>query len=136
MSTQLIPFEVISEEVTSRALFAFLARSRGDTLRAYQQDLKGYRAWCRQHDLQLQARRPHLELYLRCMVQRNYAAATIGRRFATVAGFYRYAVIVGHLASDPTLAATRPAVSRGGSAARCCFRWIRRAVDRRSPRRP
>ena len=98
MSSQLIPLEVILDEVTGRALFAFLARYRGDTLRAYRQDLKAYLTWCQQHDLQpLQAQRPHLELYLRWMEQRGYAPATIGRRFATVAGFYRYAVIDGHL---------------------------------------
>jgi integrase/recombinase XerD len=44
------------------------------------------------------------------MEQRGYAPATIGRRFATVAGFYRYAVIDGVLAVDPTLAVTRPSV--------------------------
>jgi integrase/recombinase XerD len=111
MSTQLIPLDVISDAVTHRALFAFLARYRGDTLRAYQQDLKAYLAWCRQHDLQPPlAQRPHLELYLRWMEQRGYAAATIGRRSATVAGFYRYAVIDGHLPVDPTLAVIRPSV--------------------------
>ncbi len=111
MTTQLIPLDVITDEVTRRALFSFLARYRGDTLRAYQQDLKAYLTWCQQHELQpLQAQRPHLELYLRWMEQRNYAPATIGRRFATVAGFYRYAVIDGHLAIDPTVAVTRPAV--------------------------
>ena len=111
MFTQLIPREVIVDEVTHRALFAFLARYRGDTLRAYSQDLKAYLAWCQQHDLQpMRASRPHLELYLRWMEQRNYAPATISRRFATVAGFYRYAVIDGHLMVDPTVAVTRPAV--------------------------
>ncbi|MDQ3464234.1 MAG: site-specific integrase, partial [Actinomycetota bacterium] len=115
MTTQLIPLDVITDEVTRRALFSFLARYRGDTLRAYQQDLKAYLTWCQQHELQpLQAQRPHLELYLRWMEQRNYAAATIGRRFATVAGFYRYAVIDGHLPVDPTLAVTRPSVSWEG----------------------
>jgi len=111
MTTQLIPLDVITDEVTRRALFSFLARYRGDTLRAYQQDLKAYLTWCQQHELRpLQAQRPHLELYLRWMEQRGYAAATIGRRFATVAGFYRYAVIDGHLPVDPTLAVTRPSV--------------------------
>ncbi len=74
MSTPLIPLDGILDEVTRRALFAFLARYRGDTLRAYGQDLKAYLTWCQQHELQpLQARRPHLELYLRWMEQRNYA---------------------------------------------------------------
>ena len=111
MASSLILFDESLDEVTRRAVFGFLARYRGDTLRAYRQDLKAYLGWCQQHDLRpLRAQRPHLELYLRWMEQRGYAAATIGRRFATVAGFYRYAVIDGHLAADPTLAVTRPAV--------------------------
>jgi len=109
MSTQLIPLEVSLDEVTRRALFAFLARYRGDTLRAYRQDLKAYLTWCRQHELApLQAQRPHLELYLRWMEQRDYAAATIGRRFATVAGFYRYAEQEGLLERSPAVHVRRP----------------------------
>ncbi len=42
MSFQLTPLEVILLEVTGRALFAFLARYRGDTLWAYRQDLEAY----------------------------------------------------------------------------------------------
>ena len=52
----------------------------------------------------MRAERPHLELYLRWMEQRAYAPATIGRRFATVAGFYRYAVIDGHAVAAMDLA--------------------------------
>lgn len=111
MSGSLIQLDVILDEVTQRALFGFLARYHGDTLRAYRQDLKAYLRWCGQHDLQpMRAERPHLELYLRWMEQRAYAPATIGRRFATVAGFYRYEVIDGHLPADPSVAVTRPAV--------------------------
>ena len=51
-----------------------------------------------------------LELYLRWVEQRGLAPATISRRFTTVAGFYRYAVIDGHRDKDPSLAVTRPRV--------------------------
>jgi integrase/recombinase XerD len=44
------------------------------------------------------------------MEQQGLAPATIGRRFTTVAGFYRYAVIDGRLQKDPSLAVTRPRV--------------------------
>lgn len=78
---------------------------------AYQQDLRVYLRWCAQRDLQpLLARRPHLELYLRWLEDRGYAPATIGRRFTTVAGFYRYAVLDGHLPADPCVAVHRPKV--------------------------
>ncbi|GAC1444566.1 MAG: hypothetical protein NVSMB55_21370 [Mycobacteriales bacterium] len=50
-------------------------------------------------------------MYLRWMEQRGYAPATIGRRFGTVVAFYKYAVIDGHLVSNPALAVTRPRTS-------------------------
>jgi site-specific recombinase XerD len=93
------------------AAASFLARYRGATLRAYKQDLRAFFTWCAGHDLSpLAAERPHLELYIRWMEQRAYAPSTIGRRFSTVGGFYRYAVIDGHLPSDPTRAVGRPKV--------------------------
>ena len=109
MTTQMVPLDVVLEQTTRLAVMGFLARYRGATLRAYSQDLQAFVRWTAERDLQpLQARRPHLELYLRSMEQRGYAPTTISRRFATVAGFYRYAVVDGHLAADPTLAVTRP----------------------------
>ena len=95
----------------SYAALSFFARYRGDTLRAYTQDLKAFLGWCAERGIEpLQAQRPHLELYLRWMEQRGLAPATIGRRFTTVAGFYCYAVIDGHCDKDPSLAVTRPRV--------------------------
>lgn len=44
------------------------------------------------------------------MRQPGYGSSTISRRFTTVAGLYRYAVIDGLLSVDPTLAVTRPEV--------------------------
>lgn len=98
-------------DATQYAALSFLARYRGMTLRAYSKDLRYFLAWCAERDLKpLQAERPHLELYLRWLEQQGYAAATIGRRFTTVAGFYRYAVIDGHCAKDPAASVTRPKV--------------------------
>ncbi len=59
----------------------------------------------------MQVQRPHLELYLRWMEQQELAPATIGRRFGTVAGFFKYAVLDGHLHDNSALAVTRPRVS-------------------------
>ena len=96
---------------THYAALSFLARYRGDTLRAYSQDLRYFLTWCAERSLEpLEAQRPHLELYLRWMEQRALAPSTIGRRFTTVSGFYHYAVIDGHCQKDPSLAVPRPRV--------------------------
>ena len=98
--------------VTDYALASFLARYRGATLRAYQQDLLALLRWCAARQLEpLQVQRPHLELYLRWMEQQELAPATTGRRFGTVAGFFKCAVLDGHLPDNPALAVTRPRVS-------------------------
>ena len=102
---------------TQYAAMSFLARYRGATLRAYTQDLRYFLRWCTERGVEpLLVERPHLELYLRWMEQQGLAPATIGRRFTTVAGFYRYAVIDGHCQKDPSLAVTRPRVPLGGPA--------------------
>ncbi len=107
--------------VTDYALASFLARYRGATLRAYQQDLLAFLRWCAARQLEpLQVQRPHLELYLRWMEQQELAPATIGRRFGTVAGFFRYAVLDGHLHDNPAAAVTRPRVSWEGQRRTVC----------------
>ena len=91
---------------------------RGATLRAYTQDLRSFLRWCTERGVEpLLVERPHLELYLRWTEQQGLAPATIGRRFTTVAGFYRYAVIDGHCDKDPSPAVTRPRVPWEGHTA-------------------
>lgn len=93
------------------AVVAFLARYRGTTLRAYKLDMLAFLTWCAARDLTpLRGSRPHLELYLRWMEERGYAQATIGRRFGTVGGFYKCAVLDGRPATDPAAAVSRPRV--------------------------
>ena len=94
---------------TQRAVLGFLARYRGATLRAYTQDIRAYIGWCAQVKLPpLEAQRAHLELYVREMERRGYAPATTSRRFTTVAGLFRTAVLDGLLAVDPCLHVQRP----------------------------
>jgi site-specific recombinase XerD len=101
--------------LTEYALSSFLARYRGATLRAYQQDLLAFVRWCSARQLQpLAVERPHLELYLRWMENQGLAPATISRPFGTVAGFFKYAVLDGHLTANPALAVSRPRVSWEG----------------------
>lgn len=111
MSMQLLPAGPGLDQATKLAVFGFLARYRGATLRAYRQDMKAFCCWCELQGLQpLLVQRPHLELYLRWMEERGYSPSTVGRRFTAVGGFYRYAVIDGYLTVDPTAAVTRPKV--------------------------
>ena len=100
---------------TSYAVASFLARYRDLTLRAYRQDMLAFLTWCAERQLApLEAERPHLELYLRWMESRGLAPATIGRRFGTVAGFYKSAILDGNATINPTLAVTRPRIAWEG----------------------
>ena len=59
----------------------------------------------------LTATRPHIELYVRWMQeQRRFAASTVTRRMAVVAGFYRTCVIDGVLEHSPAEYVRRPNV--------------------------
>ncbi len=124
-------------DATQYAALSFLARYRGDTLRAYKQDLRAFLGWCADHGVEpLQAQRPQLELYLRWMEQQGLAPATIGRRFTTVAGFYRYAVIDGHCPEGPVPSSDATAGAVGGAAPhRAPPARVRRPAHRRPPRR-
>jgi site-specific recombinase XerD len=100
---------------TEYAIMSFLARYRGSTLLAYRHDMLTFVWWCADRQLDpLTGERPLLELYVRWMEGRQLAAATIARRFGTVAGFYKYAVIDGHVQADPTVAVTRPRIAWEG----------------------
>jgi hypothetical protein len=102
-------------DVTRLALASFLARYREPTLTAYKQDLAAFLGWCDPYDAQvLRVTRGQLEMYVRHLEQRGYAAATIARRFGTVATFYKYAVIDNVIPANPAVAVTRPKVAWEG----------------------
>ena len=102
-------------DMTRLSVTSFLARYREPTLTAYTQDLKAYLGWCQTYDRDvLRVTRGELELYVRYLESRGYAAATVARRFGTVATFYRYAVIDGVIPNDPATAVTRPKVTWEG----------------------
>jgi integrase/recombinase XerD len=93
------------------ALAGFLARYSGTTLVSYRSDLRGWFQWLEERELgAFEVRRPHVELWMRHMEQTGLAAATIGRRLSTIAGFYRFAVIDGCLDRSPAEFVRRPKV--------------------------
>ena len=79
---------------------------------AYTQDLKTYLGWCQGFDREvLRVTRGELEVYVRHLEGRGYAAPTVARQFRTVATFYKYAVIDGIIPASPAAAVTRPKVA-------------------------
>jgi integrase len=71
--------------------------------------------WCQAYEREpLRVSRGELEMYVRNLEGRGYAAATVARRFGTVATFYKFAVINGLIPANPAAAATRPKVAWEG----------------------
>jgi len=102
-------------DVTKLALASFLARYREPTLSSYRVDLRCYLRWCAEVEIDpLRVTRPQLELYLRRLEACDYAPATIARRFTTVATFLKFAVVDGHIPTNPADAVTRPKVDWTG----------------------
>jgi integrase/recombinase XerD len=94
------------------AAAAYLARFKGQSRVHTESELRGYLYWCTERGLDpLATTRPHIELYVRWMQeQRRYAASTVSRRMAVVAGFYRTCVIDGILEHSPAEYVRRPNV--------------------------
>ena len=84
----------------------------------YASDLKAWFAWCAQVGFEpLAVLRVHIEFYARWMEEDGHLArATIGRRLSTVVGFYRFAVIDGHMAQSPAEHVRRPKINGVGDA--------------------
>lgn len=100
---------------TKLAIDGFLARYREPTLTAYTLDLRTFLGWCESNDRDvLHVTRAELEVYVRWLESRGYAAATVARRFGTVATFYKYAVVDELIAANPAVAVTRPKVAWEG----------------------
>jgi site-specific recombinase XerD len=84
-TTELVPNHL---DVTRLALAGFLARDREPTLTAFTVDLKTFIGWCESHGLELlRVSRGELEMDVRHLECRGYAAATIARRIGTGATF-------------------------------------------------
>jgi integrase/recombinase XerD len=92
---------------------AFLIGYRHRTRAAYLADLRDFRAWCATLGIGLLGvRRRHVEAYTRQLERVGRSRATVARRLATLAGFYRYAVQEGALPHSPVTHVRRPSVAR------------------------
>lgn len=94
-------------------LAGFLLGYRHRTRAAYLADLRDFYAWCANVGIGLLVvRRIHVEAYVRQLEQAGRSRATVARRLATLAGFYRYAVQEGALPHSPVTHVGRPSVAR------------------------
>ena len=85
------------------AAAGFLARYSGKTRESYQVTLKILWQWCTDNALPiLDARRPHLELFLRYLEEgRHNAPVTVAHHASIVKCFYRFAEIDEYVAKSP-----------------------------------
>lgn len=95
------------------AAAGFLAGYNGTTRSGYTIDLRGWWTFCEAHGLPvLEAKRAHIELYVRALEERGYAKATTARRLSTVASFYRWCVEEDVADRNPAAHVRRPKVSQ------------------------
>jgi site-specific recombinase XerD len=97
------------------AVAGFLGRYRGQSRIHAASDLRVFLTWCDEHGLDpldpSRVRRAQVEAFIRWMQDtRRFKPSTVSRRVSVVAGFYRTAVIDGHLASSPVEHVRRPRV--------------------------
>jgi integrase/recombinase XerD len=94
-------------------ILGFLLGYGDRTRAAYLADLRDFHAWCARIGIgPLAAQRGHIEAYIRDLEQAGRSRATVARRLATLAGFYRYAVQEGALPHSPATHIRRPLVAR------------------------
>jgi integrase/recombinase XerD len=95
------------------AAAGFLAGYSGTTRVGYTIDLRNYWTWCEANGLHIfNARRPHVELYVRHLEDKPYARSTIGRRLSTVSMFYRWCTDEELLGRNPAANVRRPRISQ------------------------
>lgn len=95
------------------AAAGFLASYSGTTRDGYTIDLKHWWSFCEVNRLPvLEAKRAHLELYVRTLEEQGYARSTVGRRLSTVASYYRWCVEEEVIDRNPAAHVRRPKVSQ------------------------
>jgi site-specific recombinase XerD len=102
--------------ISSAAQFAaasYLTRYEGNTLRDYSGSLDLYFRWLMRRGVDpLEAKRPHLELFMRqhLIEERRNKPATVAHRMLTIGGFYRFAVLDDLMLKDPSVTIRIPRI--------------------------
>ena len=109
-STELLPGETF--DPVRLAAAAYLARYKGWSRVHNESDLRCWLNWCAERRVPpLVAQRVHIELFIRWLQEvRHLKPATVARRTAVLAGFYRTCVIDGVLQHSPAEYVRRPNV--------------------------
>lgn len=95
------------------AAAGFLSGYSGTTRDGYTIDLKAWWTFCERHGLAvLEAKRAHIELYVRAMEEHGYARSTIGRRLSTVASYFKWCLEEEIIDRNPAAHVRRPKVSQ------------------------
>ena len=101
--------------VLERLAASWLVEYRGHTRVAYLRDLAAWSVFCRERELDLLvASRAVVAAYADHLLEAGLGAATINRKLSALTGFYRRAVELGLVASNPAEFVRRPKVSQEG----------------------
>ena len=108
-----LPALLVDTESDESLIAGFLLGYGDRTRAAYLADLNCFHTWCARIGVGLvAAHRGHIEAYIRALEGAGRSRATVARRLATLAGFYRYAVQEGVLPHSPAAHIRRPTVAR------------------------
>lgn len=94
------------------AAASYLARYSGKTLESYRISLRMLFRWCAEYGLDpLEAKRVHLELYVRYLEQdRKCIPRSVAHHLTPIFGYYRFAQVDGYVVQNPTALLRRPRV--------------------------
>jgi integrase len=104
-----VPAILLAGARVERLIAGFLLGYRDRTRAAYLADLRDFGAWCDDVGIGLlSVHRTHVQAYVRHLEHAGRSRATVARRLATLAGFYRYAVQERTLPHSPVTHVRRP----------------------------
>src|SRR4051794_40574529 len=104
---------------TERLRQEYLLPYQGSTHQGYARSLDLWFEWCTsQHLNPLEVGRADVDRYARPLTARGSMPAAVRYRLAPVRGYYRYVLLEGVLARDPTALARLPQVNESPNTAR------------------
>lgn len=103
-----------SLDVLQLVYAGYLARCRSaNTLATYESALRRFMHWCVAQQLHplYDIKRPHVEFYVRHLIESGLKASTVNTMFTPIRGFYDFAVWEEYIDRDPARRVTLPKVN-------------------------